>query len=83
VGEHGTPGAKRGDFSPLTYQGVRVGSVLRTQEGVKPLFVSPGHLTDLASSRRLVLRCATRFRLPEPTRHADRLAGEGKRALEA
>ncbi len=83
VGEHGTVGTKRGDFSPLSYEGRRVGSVLRTQDGVKPLFVSPGHLTDQASSRRLVLRCTTRFRLPEPTRHADRLAGVAKRLLES
>jgi deoxyribonuclease V len=82
VGEHETPGAKRGDFTPLHYRGLQVGSVLRTQDGVKPLFVSPGNLVDLASSRRVVLRCTTRFRLPEPTRHADRLAGAGKTALE-
>lgn len=83
VGEHGTVGRKRGDFAPLRYKGRTVGSVLRTQDGVRPIYVSPGHLIDLASSRRFALRCAMRYRIPEPTRRADRLAGEEKRRLES
>lgn len=79
VGEHALVGMRRGDYQPLRFGGRRVGSVLRTQDAVKPVFVSPGHLADQAGSRRLVLACATRYRLPEPTRQADRLAGETKR----
>lgn len=82
VGEHGEVGRKRGDFAPLRYNGKIVGSVLRTQDGARPIYISPGHLTDHASSRRIALRCATRYRIPEPTRRADRLAGEEKRRLE-
>jgi deoxyribonuclease V len=82
VGTYGTVGERRGAFSPLTYRGRRVGSVLRTREAVKPVFVSPGHLADHAGSRRVVLSCTTQFRLPEPIRSADRLAGEEKRRLE-
>ncbi len=83
VGEFDDVGIRRGDFSPLWYERRRVGSVLRTQDGVKPVYVSPGHLVDHASSRRIVLACAARFRIPEPTRQADRLAGQEKRRLEA
>jgi deoxyribonuclease V len=83
VGEFDDVGPLRGDFAWLRHEGKRVGSVLRTQDGVKPLFVSPGHLVDHASSRRIVLACAKRFRIPEPTRQADRLAGQEKRRLEA
>jgi deoxyribonuclease V len=83
VGESGDPGPHRGDFSPLWHKGRKVGNVLRTQDGVKPVYVSPGHLVDHASSRRIVLACATRYRIPEPTRQADRVAGEEKRRLEA
>lgn len=83
VGEHGAVGPGRGDFSPLMHKGKRVGCALRTRDGVRPVYVSPGHLVDHASSRRIVLACATRFRIPEPTRQADRLAGEEKRRLEA
>ncbi len=82
VGEHGDVGRSRGDFAELFYDSKRVGSVLRTQDTIKPIFVSPGHLADQAGSRRVVLACAPRYRLPEPTRHADRLAGEEKRRLE-
>jgi deoxyribonuclease V len=79
VGEFSAVGAERGAFSALTYEGRRVGSVVRTRAGVKPLIVSPGHLIDQASSRRIVVACAPKYRLPEPTRLADRLAGEAKR----
>jgi deoxyribonuclease V len=82
-GQYEEVGVRRGDFSRLLHNGKRVGSVLRTREGVKPVFVSPGHLTDQASSRRIVLACATQFRLPEPTRRADQLAAIEKRRLES
>lgn len=79
VGEHGPVGTERGSFAPLIYRGARVGSVVRTRTGVKPLFVSPGHMIDMASSRRIVLACAPRFRLPEPTRLAHIAAGAAKK----
>ncbi|MDH3215022.1 MAG: deoxyribonuclease V [Candidatus Krumholzibacteria bacterium] len=81
VGTYGNLGRERGDYCPLVYEGSRVGSVLRTREGVKPVFVSPGHLIDQASSRRVVLACSGKYRLPEPIRSADRLAGVEKRRL--
>ena len=81
VGDHAPLGPSRGDYAPLLFHGRRVGSVLRTQDGIRPVFVSPGHLSDVAGSRRLVLACSTRYRLPEPTRYADRVAGETKRRL--
>jgi deoxyribonuclease V len=76
-GHHEPPGAHRGDCTPLHREddpNCIIGSVVRTREGVSPLFVSPGHLIDLQQSIRLVLRCCTRYRLPEPTRLAHRLA---------
>jgi len=82
VGEHEDVRKKRGSFAQLSYKHRRVGSVLRTQDGIKPLYISPGHLADQAGSRRLVLACSTRYRLPEPTRQADRLAGEKKKRIE-
>jgi deoxyribonuclease V len=79
VGEYREPGLKRGARSRLVYEGRLVGSVLRTRTGVKPVFVSVGHEIDLVAAVKLVLRCATRFRLPEPTRLADRLVAEFRR----
>jgi deoxyribonuclease V len=81
VGEFGYLGQKKGSYAPLLYNGRRVGSVVRTRDATRPVFVSPGHLADQAGSRRLVLSCTTRFRLPEPTRQADRLAGDEKRRI--
>lgn len=74
TGQYVEPGARRGDRSPLTADSETIGMVLRTRDGVKPLFVSPGHRVSLATAVDLVLRCCTRYRLPEPTRAAHRLA---------
>lgn len=81
VGTHRVPGSRRGSIAPLVDGGEVIGSVLRTQDGVNPVFVSVGHLIDLPAARRIVLACASRHRLPEPTRLADHLVGAAKRAL--
>ncbi|MFD4405604.1 endonuclease V [Nocardia sp. NPDC058499] len=72
-GEAGAPGPDRGDWSPVTADGEIVGRVLRTQHGVKPIYVSVGHRFTLDSACELVLRLAPRYRLPETTRTADHL----------
>jgi deoxyribonuclease V len=46
--------------------------VVRTRDRVKPVFVSPGHMTDFEGAAQLVLDCCRGFRLPEPTRQADK-----------
>jgi deoxyribonuclease V len=74
------PGPCRGDHSPLTMDGRQVGDVLRTRDGVRPLFVSPGHLCDLRSARELVLLGVTQYRLPEPTRLAHQLVTRARAA---
>lgn len=51
-----------------------IGAVLRTRDGVKPMFISPGHRMDLATALDHVMRCAGGFRLPEPTRRAHQCA---------
>lgn len=81
VGEHDPPGRRKGDYTRLIYEGKQIGSVLRTRDDVKPLFISPGHRVDHASARRITLACTTRYRLPEPTRLAHIAAGDAKRAL--
>lgn len=67
------PGAERGSSAPLLDGREEVGRVLRTQTGVKPVYVSPGHLIGAADACSFTLRLASRFRLPETTRVADRL----------
>jgi len=70
VGEHREPGARRGCGSALRVNGQTVGRVVRTRDGVNPVFVSPGHRMNLAASVALVLRGATQARVPQFTRLA-------------
>lgn len=73
IGTYREPGKDRGRWSKLLDGGEVIGAVLRTRDGVRPLYISVGHRADLCSSIDLVLRCATRYRLPEPTRLAHQL----------
>lgn len=74
VGRWAPPERRRGAWSALRAEGEVVGRVLRTQTGVRPVFVSVGHRIGLARAAGLVLDLAPRHRLPETTRAADRLA---------
>ncbi|MET0133645.1 MAG: endonuclease V [Kibdelosporangium sp.] len=73
LGKYEPPGNDRGDHSDLVDEGETVGRALRTQAGVKPVFVSVGHRIDLDTATELVLALSPRYRLPETTRAADRL----------
>jgi len=73
LGTYEDPPAERGGASKLWHNGEQVGVVLRTRTGVKPLFISPGHLCDHESAVRLTLAATTKYRLPEPTRLAHQL----------
>ena len=81
VGRYEEPGPQIGDRAPLVDRGEVVGVALRTKPRTNSLFVSVGHKVDLETAVALVLACLRGYRLPEPTRLADRLAGE--RALSA
>ncbi len=83
IGEMAPAGAARGSRSDIIDHGEVIGSLLRTREGVRPIFVSVGHRMGLAAAEQWVLRCASKYRVPEPTRLADRLAGEAKRRMMA
>jgi deoxyribonuclease V len=70
VGTHREPGPRRGARTRLVDGGERIGLVLRTRAGVKPVYVSVGHRVSLETARAWVLRLAPRWRLPEPVRAA-------------
>ncbi len=70
VGTHREPGARRGSRVQLRDGDEVIGRVVRTREGVKPVFVSVGHRISLETACRWVLRLAPRYRLPEPVRAA-------------
>jgi len=79
IGEFEEPGPRKGDWTPLWDRGEMVGAVVRTRERTKPLFVSPGHLCDLASAVRVVLAATPRYRLPAPARLAHQRVNELRR----
>jgi deoxyribonuclease V len=74
VGKHEDLPEIRGSWQPLIHRGETVGAVLRTRAGVKPLYVSSGHRVSLPTAINYVLRCTPKYRLPETTRIADKLA---------
>jgi deoxyribonuclease V len=81
-GVYDPPNRTKGSFAYLySKDGEKLGVVLRTRGGVKPLFVSPGHLIDIQGAMDIVLACAVKYRLPEPTRIADKLSKKARKLL--
>lgn len=82
TGTHAPVPDERGAWVPLEDRGETIGAVLRTREGVKPLYISPGHRISLPTAIHYVMACVTRYRLPETTRWADGIAsGRGQKWL--
>lgn len=84
AGRHDDPGPAPGDRTPLIHRGEQIGWALRSKPRCNPLIVSPGHRISMDTSVEWVMRTLRGYRLPEPTRLADRLAsrrGEVQLAL--
>ena len=81
-GSHHEPGPDRGSYTHLYDDDEIIGAVVRTQTGVSPLYVSIGHQVDLPTAIEYVLSCCTKYRLPETTRYAHRVAGGEKLQIE-
>jgi deoxyribonuclease V len=71
IGTHLEPAIPAGSTEPLMDGDEQIGLVLRTQESVRPLYISIGHRVDLRTAAELAMACCTRYRIPEPTRQAD------------
>ncbi len=76
LGTYEEPGPSAGDFTLLQDGVETIGAVLRTKPGTNPIYVSIGHKVELATALKLVIACVKGFRLPEPTRMADIMAGK-------
>ncbi len=74
VGTHVEPGPEKGSWVPLMDGSERIGAVLRTRRGVRPLYISCGHRISLETAIEYVLACTPKYRLPETTRQAHKLA---------
>lgn len=74
IGKHQELPETRGSWQPLIDRGETIGAVLRTRTKVKPVYVSSGYKVSLPTAIDYVLRCTPKYRLPETTRIADKLA---------
>ena len=76
IGTHGPLGNEKGAWQKLCDRDETIGAVLRTRTNVRPLYISVGHRIGLESAIALVLRCTPKYRLPETTRWADKVASQ-------
>jgi deoxyribonuclease V len=80
LGSHDPVPEERGGWTPIMDKDEIIGAALRTRTRVRPIYVSIGHRVSLPTAIDYVTRCTTRYRLPETTRLADRLASRRDRA---
>jgi deoxyribonuclease V len=81
LGTHSKLGQEAGSWVPLIDEKAnseRIGAVVRTRAGVRPIYVSQGHRVSLETAIRLTLKVADGVRIPRPTRAADAFASERK-----
>ena len=74
TGQYRDPPQQRGRWTELRDKNETIGAVLRTRINVKPLYISIGHKITLQTAIDYVMACTQRYRLPETTRWAHRLA---------
>lgn len=78
IGNFEEPASTAGSYTDLVDTATSppevIGAVVRTRDGVKPLFISPGHHMDTPTAIDHVLWCGDGYRLPEPTRRAHQCA---------
>lgn len=74
VGKFENLGEKRGSFAPMIYKKREVGAAVRTRDNVQPMYISAGHRISLETAVKYVLACSPKYRLPETTRLADKMA---------
>lgn len=74
IGKHAELPETKGSWEPLIHDGETIGAVLRTRNSVRPLYISTGHKVSLITAIDFVLKCTTKYRLPETTRIADQIA---------
>ncbi len=74
IGKHEAIATAKGSYQPLIDKGETIGVALRSRDNVKPIYVSIGHKISLNTAIDYVMNCLTKYRLPETTRWADKLA---------
>lgn len=78
MGTHAPVPDAKGQWAALLDRGEEIGAVLRSRDHTNPLYISIGHRISLPTAIDYVLRCTPKYRLPETTRWADKLASNRK-----
>ncbi len=76
IGKFIEPPSQKGNFTTLIDRDEVIGVVLRTKDHVNPIFLSPGHKIDLETAIQFTLACCDGYRIPKPTREADKYVGQ-------
>ena len=74
------PPAQKGSFSLLKDTDETIGAVVRTRDHVKCVFISVGNKCTLEDAVKWTVNCAVKYRLPEPTRQADKFVARLSRS---
>jgi deoxyribonuclease V len=81
-GVYREPGPEKGAMEPLVIKEESgpetVGTILRTRDRVKPVYISPGHRISHRRAIDVILQCLDGYRIPKPTRLADQFVGSIK-----
>lgn len=81
-GRHRPVDTAKGSSQPIILGKREVGLAYRSKDEVKPIFISPGHMTSFDQSRDIIVRCLRGFRMPEPLRMAHLFVNKYKRRTE-
>ncbi len=76
-GKHEDPAIEKGNTAHLIHKNEMIATVYRSRTAVSPIFISPGHRISHESAVAITAQCLTKYRLPEPTRLADKLSKKG------
>lgn len=79
IGRYEMPLDSKGSWSFLYDKNDIIGVVLRTREKSRPLFISIGNKMNLQDAISIILKCSTKFRIPEPIRAAHNIVNQCKR----
>ncbi|MEZ5648666.1 MAG: deoxyribonuclease V [Alphaproteobacteria bacterium] len=74
VGYYEEPRNQKGAKAFLFDGEEHIGTVLRSQDNMLPIFISPGHRISQDTAVDIAIQCLKFHRLPEPMRLADKLA---------
>ncbi|MBI4850471.1 MAG: deoxyribonuclease V [Acidobacteria bacterium] len=78
VGKYHDLAPYAGSTAPLMDRGEQIGMALRTQNRVRPVFISVGHLIDLVDALKVIKNTIDKYRIPTPTREAHLLVNRAR-----